>query len=200
MAGELPQRIVLAARRRFQRFGYAKTSMQEIAEACRMSAANLYRFYPGKLAIASAVVSADQQALLADCDAAVQAAGPDLAERLVALFAANIEAHRRRIRQSPLLFDLGLKVSREDRGVRGRFLEAIEERIVRILVGERDCAVADFNAAKTQGRLILLACAPFVLPWMMLNEPFGDPSAQVRPLLRTLVAGLDAPPAGPRFS
>jgi AcrR family transcriptional regulator len=174
--------------------------MQEIAEACRMSAANLYRFYPGKLAIASAVVIADQQALLADCDAAVQAAGPEAAEGLVALFGANIEAHRRRIRQAPLLFDLGLKVSREDRTVRGRFLESIEERILRILVSGRDCRAADFDAARTQARLILLACAPFVLPWMMLNEPFGDPSEQVAPLLHALVAGLRRPAELPRFS
>ena len=52
----LKLRIITAARSRFKRFGYAKTSMQEIAADCRMSAANLYRYYEGKLAIGSAVV------------------------------------------------------------------------------------------------------------------------------------------------
>jgi AcrR family transcriptional regulator len=44
---QLSGKIVAAARARFQRYGYAKTSMQEIAADCGMSAANLYHYYDG---------------------------------------------------------------------------------------------------------------------------------------------------------
>jgi AcrR family transcriptional regulator len=200
----LPTRITAAARGRFQRFGYAKTSMQEIALACQMSAANLYRFYPGKLAIAAAVMAAEQQTLLAACDKAVASARGTPADRLIALFLANIDATRRRIKQAPLLFDLGLKVAREDAAVRQQFLDEVETRILAILLSGRDCSATEFNALKTHTRLILIASAPFVLPWMMLNEPFGNPRAQVEPLVRALVSGLAvdnvATEAAPRFS
>jgi len=196
-ADDFSARILSAARKRFQRFGYAKTSMQEIAAACQMSAANLYRFYNGKLAIASAVVTADQQALLASCDEAVRSARAGVADRLIALFLANIDGSRRRLRQAPLLFDLGLKVARENAAIRQQFLEEVEIRITAILLSGRAGDAAEFSEANAQSRLVLMASAPFVLPWMMMNEPFGDPRAQVGPLVRAIVGGLLARPPAP---
>lgn len=178
-----PAGIVAAARSRFQQFGYAKTSMQEIAAACGMSAANLYRFYDGKIAIGSAVAAGEQAELFAACDAAVAAAPLDVTARLIALFHALIDSHQRRLKQHPLLFELGLIVAREIPGTRRAFLDEVERRIVSILAaagtGETD-----------DSRLILLASAPFVLPWMMLNKPFGNPRPRVVPLVTCLVSGL----------
>ena len=130
---ELRSRIVAAARERFRQFGYGKTSMQEIAAAAGMSAANLYRFYDGKLAIGAAVATAEQTVLLAACDRAVATANPELADQLVALFQATIDLTRRNLKRSPLLFELGLIVAREKRELRQQFLNEIEARIVAIL-------------------------------------------------------------------
>ena len=43
------EKIVEAAKKRFSHFGYAKTTMAEVAADCEMSPGNLYRFFPGKL-------------------------------------------------------------------------------------------------------------------------------------------------------
>jgi AcrR family transcriptional regulator len=43
--------IIEAAEQRFQRYGYKKSSMAEIAKDCDMSAANLYRYFDNKMAI-----------------------------------------------------------------------------------------------------------------------------------------------------
>ncbi len=193
---DLRGRIVAAARERFQQFGYAKTSMQEIASACDMSAANLYRFYDGKLAIGAAVATAEQSVLLAACDQAIAAAGPDVADRLVALFQANIDATQRKIKRSPLLFELALTVAREKPEVRRQFLRAVEARIIAVMAEGQEPGAFASAAVKLRSRMILMASAPFVLPWMMLNEPFGNPRAMVEPLIRSLVAGLaEAPPS-----
>ncbi|GAB4523818.1 MAG: hypothetical protein Tsb0010_07870 [Parvularculaceae bacterium] len=55
---EIRAQIVAAARARFSHFGYGKTTMSEIAEDCKMSTGNLYRFFDSKLDIAEAVVNA----------------------------------------------------------------------------------------------------------------------------------------------
>lgn len=180
---EPPAGIVAAARSRFQQFGYAKTSMQEIAAACGMSAANLYRFYDGKIAIGSAVAAVEQAELFAACDVAVAAAPFDVTARLIALFHALIDGHQRRLKQHPLLFELGLIVAREIPGTRRAFLDEVERRIVSILA-------AAGTVEADNSRLILLASAPFVLPWMMLNKPFGNPRPRVVPLVTCLVSGL----------
>ena len=49
------QRILDAAKKRFKHYGYAKTSMAEIAADLQMSPGNLYRYFPGKIDIALAI-------------------------------------------------------------------------------------------------------------------------------------------------
>lgn len=48
-------KILTEAERLFRHYGYAKTTMADIADGCQMSAANLYRFFPSKLALVEAI-------------------------------------------------------------------------------------------------------------------------------------------------
>ena len=59
------EQIVDAAKKRFSHFGYAKTTMAEVATDCSMSPGNLYRFFPGKLDIAEAIATEDYTRRLA---------------------------------------------------------------------------------------------------------------------------------------
>ena len=47
-AVDVRERILEAARARFERYGFNKTTMNEIAGDCAMSAANIYRYFPNK--------------------------------------------------------------------------------------------------------------------------------------------------------
>lgn len=53
---EIRNRILNAAEKRFTDYGFNKTTMMEIARDCKMSAANLYRFFPGKQDIGVGVI------------------------------------------------------------------------------------------------------------------------------------------------
>jgi AcrR family transcriptional regulator len=50
-ASDTRQQIALAAIQMFRQYGYAKTTVSDIAKACSMSPANIYRFYPSKDAL-----------------------------------------------------------------------------------------------------------------------------------------------------
>jgi AcrR family transcriptional regulator len=54
-ADETRARILGEAERLFRHYGYAKTTVADIAEACAMSSANVYRFFPSKSAINEAI-------------------------------------------------------------------------------------------------------------------------------------------------
>lgn len=192
MAENLQTQILHAARSRFRHYGYAKTAMQEIAEDCGMSAANLYRYYENKQAIAAAVVTADRTQLYEACQREVAQAGPQVAPALTALFGTVIDTTRRQLKQSPLLFELGMAVTREMPALRAQVLGEIRRMIVAIVqAGE---ARGELPAGDAEGRAeqILLAGAAFVMPWLLLNQPFGDPRDKVGPLMNCLVAGLNA--------
>ena len=49
------ERILEAAMQRIKHYGYAKTTMSEIARDCDMSAGNIYRFFASKIDIAEAM-------------------------------------------------------------------------------------------------------------------------------------------------
>jgi AcrR family transcriptional regulator len=182
--------IAGVARTHFRRFGFAKTSMQEIATDCHMSVANLYRYYEGKLGLGAAVAAAEQAALFAACDRAVASGSGDWTARLVRFFQALIDETHRQIKSTPLLFELEMTVARERPEHRQRFLRETEARIVAILSVGGDGDPANPIHRKAASRLILMASAPFVLPWMLRTQPFGNPRAQVEPLMQCLVAGL----------
>lgn len=192
---EFRAKIVAAARERFRQFGFAKTSMQEIAAACGMSAANLYRFYDGKLAIGAAVAAREQQTLFADCDRAVVDAPGVPVAKLIAMFHALIDGTRRQIRSTPLLFELGMTVARERPEIRQRILRETEIRIAGILAEGGESSALASTGARTPSRLILIASAPFVLPWMLQTQPYGNARTAVEPLMNCLASGLLRPKA-----
>ena len=65
---ETRNRILGEADRLFRVYGYSKTTVADIAEACRMSPANVYRFFASKSAINNAicerVIADDETALV----------------------------------------------------------------------------------------------------------------------------------------
>jgi AcrR family transcriptional regulator len=52
---ETRARILKEAERLFRHYGYSKTTVADIAEACAMSSANVYRFFASKLEIVEAI-------------------------------------------------------------------------------------------------------------------------------------------------
>jgi AcrR family transcriptional regulator len=64
---ETRNRILGEAERLFRVYGYSKTTVADIAEACRMSPANVYRFFTSKSAINNAIcerlIADDEEAL-----------------------------------------------------------------------------------------------------------------------------------------
>ena len=66
---ETRKRILAEAERLFRLYGYTKTTVADIADACRMSSANVYRFFASKSdinnAICERVIAGDEDALVA---------------------------------------------------------------------------------------------------------------------------------------
>lgn len=95
-AGDYEQKreaILRSAAKLFADVGYDRSSMNQLAEACGVSKALLYHYYPGKDALLFDVIGAHLKAL---CKTVEDADRPDAApeERLRRLIAALLEAYR----------------------------------------------------------------------------------------------------------
>ena len=108
----------------FAKFGYAGTSIAMIAEACGVSKALLYHYYPDKEAVLFDLLKAHLDELVATVEAAATAAAP--ADRLYAVSAALLEAYRDADAQHQVQI-ANLKLLPEDRRA---VLVELERRLV----------------------------------------------------------------------
>lgn len=104
--------ILEAAGKRFEHYGYQKTTMAEIARDLSMSTGNLYRFYPSKLDIAEAYAhfhEEDEDRLMAEI------AGRDApaSQRLRDFARTVLEETYAVIDKSQKVFELAQAISRE---------------------------------------------------------------------------------------
>ncbi len=107
------EQIVQAAKKRFSHFGYAKTTMAEVATDCCMSPGNLYRFYPGKLDIAEAIATEDYTRHLDHMRKLAVTPGKSAPQRLHDLLFEELRRTYHKLEKDPRAYEMALVISRE---------------------------------------------------------------------------------------
>src|SRR3954462_2555402 len=105
--------IVDAAKKRFSHFGYAKTTMAEVATDCAMSPGNLYRFYPGKLDIAEAIATEGYSKHLDHLRKLAIPPGKNARESLPDLLFEELPRTYHKLEKDPRAYEMALVISRE---------------------------------------------------------------------------------------
>ena len=147
--------ILDAAKKRFSHFGYAKTTMAEVAGDCAMSPGNLYRFFPGKLDIAEAIATEDYSKHLDHLRKLAVAPGKDARTRLHDLLFEELRRTYHKLEKDPRAFEMARVISTE----RPKFAIWMLENERKILVdlleeaerrGEFSIADKEFTAEMVQ--------------------------------------------------
>jgi AcrR family transcriptional regulator len=185
------QRILKAAADRIRHFGYAKTTMAEIAADLRMSAGNLYRFFPSKLDIAEALARAQREEEVRHLAEIV--ARPDMSarEKLSEALRYSMRGVYRLVREQPRVVEIADIIARErpefllDRYRQERtYLTAILEQGVQ--AGEfAPIADLDFMA-----RVIQDAAIKFRTPRIALTTTIEEFESELSGLIDLLFCGL----------
>jgi len=105
--------IVEAAKKRFSHYGYAKTTMAEVASDCSMSPGNLYRFFPGKLDIAEAIATEAAQSRKEELEKIVSKSNRSARARLRDYFFDELRSTYNKLESDPKVFEIALIISRE---------------------------------------------------------------------------------------
>lgn len=105
--------IIEAAKKRFSHFGYAKTTMAEVATDCSMSPGNLYRFFPGKLDIAEAIATEDYGQHLEHLRKLAVTPNRNARERLHDLLFEELRRTYSKLENDPRAYELAVVISRE---------------------------------------------------------------------------------------
>jgi AcrR family transcriptional regulator len=105
--------IISAAGKRFSHFGYAKTTMAEVATDCSMSPGNLYRFFPGKLDIAEAIATEDYEKHLVVMRKIAVTPDKDGRQRLHDLLFEELRRTYHKLEKDPRAVEMARTISHE---------------------------------------------------------------------------------------
>jgi len=106
-------KILKAASERIQHFGYAKTTMAEIAADLRMSAGNLYRFFASKLDIAEALAKERREIEFKVYAGIVQRSDLSAREKLKLALMSDAQRIRATTTEQPRIVEISDIIARE---------------------------------------------------------------------------------------
>jgi AcrR family transcriptional regulator len=105
--------IIDAAKKRFSHFGYAKTTMAEVAADCSMSPGNLYRFFPGKLDIAEAIATAAHEDHLKELRRLIEVPGKTVRDKLRDFFFEELRHTYHMLEKNPRIHEMASVIAHE---------------------------------------------------------------------------------------
>ena len=188
-------RIVAAARKRFQHFGYGKTSMAEIAADCGMSPGNIYRFFPGKLDIAEAIASDDYKAHLERLTKLATRPDRNVREKLRDLLVEGLRRTYARLEKDPRALELA-RVLAAERPDFSDWMAGCERKLMVDLMEEARTArriFGDRQDCHRRGHPVRNAEIP--RPPALVAAPLAGLERELDGVLTLLLEGLGAPRA-----
>jgi AcrR family transcriptional regulator len=165
-AEETRERILVAAEELFRRIGYYKTTVGDIADALDMSSANIYRFFPSKMAINEALCGKLLSRLLDEASAI--AAGPGTpSARIVNLLMTLHRDHRGHMTEHERVHEMVLVAMEEDWASIEAFIRACKGLVGKLIAEGQ--AADEFGPGEPDvlGELAFGACASILHPMMI---------------------------------
>lgn len=182
-------RIMTEAESLFRHYGYAKTTVADIARRCGMSPANVYRFFASKSAINEAICRAH----LAECEAlARRIARQDTTAdaRLRALVAEIHATHRERFTKARKLHEMVVAAMDEHWGAIDAYRATLRAIIVSVIAEGMDSGVFVQGDAEAQGRIVFNALTKFFHPAMIAQNADVDLAAEAVEMVEFILRGL----------
>jgi AcrR family transcriptional regulator len=189
---ETRDRILTEAERVFRAYGYAKTTVADIARACGMSPANVYRFYESKAAINEAITALILKRQ-EDLALSIAAERRPAAQRLKKLI---VEMHRFTCEQylnESQVHEIVAKAMDEQWSVIDAHIERL--RLLYRAVIDDGVRAGEFAARDVEGRgkCVFNAIMPFCHPQLVAEKFAQDRGEQAELMADFLIEALGKP-------
>jgi len=186
---ETRDRILAEAERVFRAYGYAKTTVADIARACGMSPANVYRFYESKAAINEAITALILKRQ-EDLALSIAAERRPAAQRLKKLI---VEMHRFTCEQylnESQVHEIVAKAMDEQWSVIDAHIERL--RLLYRAVIDDGVRAGEFAGkdVELRGTCVFNAIMPFCHPQLVAEKFAGDHGAQAAMMADFLIEAL----------
>lgn len=187
--------ILQAAAERFQRFGYGKTNMAEIAADCCMSAGNLYRYFKNKLDIAEAIMRMAMDDAIEDLRGVLKT--PDLGakERLRAYILEELRyTHAQMERYPTLVEQVTQELGARKPMLANEYLSVSRALLTEILASGNASGEFSVEDVVDTAEMIQSATMKFRYPQMHSELPLEQLEREANGVAALLVSGIAKTP------
>lgn len=167
---DVKAQILVAAGVRFAQYGFQKTTMAEIAQDCKMSAANLYRYFENKSDIGAAIAArhfADKEQRWREV---IRRPGLSASERLETFTIENMRCVYDEFCHHPRVSELVDVIAHEHWDLIQRHLDTNRALLAEVLAEGNRSGEFDVPDVVTAAEFIQMATAKFCTPLMMLGK------------------------------
>ncbi len=192
--------ILEAAKKRFLHYGYAKTTMAEIASDCSMSPGNLYRYFPGKLDIAEAICTQAGEYAISRLREAMRRPGRSAKDRLRDFLFADMKLTYDQLEYDKQVFEMARVVSQERPQFANRILALNRALLSEILSAGNASSEFFIEDVVFTAEMLQSATMKFRYPQLHSKLPYEKLERELDGVLNLLLNGLDDGGAGKEVS
>jgi AcrR family transcriptional regulator len=186
----IKEKILEAARARFGHYGYPKTTIAELAEDCSMSAGNIYRFFPGKIDIATEIARRETLEAMRRLEALVNCPYRTARQQLQEIIFTELRITYHLLENRPKVLELAQVVIKErpyfqlDRTRRERRL------IARVLQDGIKTGEFQIESVARTAAAIQAATLKYRLGQLITDQPLEDLERELSEVLTMVVRGI----------
>ncbi len=186
----IKEKILEAARARFGHYGYPKTTIAELAEDCSMSAGNIYRFFAGKIDIATEIARRETLEAMRRLEALVNCPYRTARQQLQEIIFTELRITYHLLENRPKVLELAQVVINErpyfqlDRTRRERRL------IARVLQDGIKTGEFQIESVARTAAAIQAATLKYRLGQLITDQPLEDLERELSEVLTMVVRGI----------
>ena len=188
------EQILAAAKDALRRYGPAKTTVVDVAQALGVSHGTVYRHFPTKAALRAAVVREGLAAVSRELGTIAAQEGPAV-DRLHRWLGTLVSRKQGYAREDPELFETYHQISSADPGAVEEHVSALAEQITAILRDGVAQGEVRASALEAGGRAVLDATARFHNPSHVREWSSPEIDEDFAAVWRLLVLGIEEPGA-----
>lgn len=188
---EVRVQILVAAEQRFRDFGYNKTTMAEIAKDCDMSAANLYRYFDNKLAIAASLACQCLSAEECRLKESVQANQQPAAEHIKQFVFETLHYTFKQCSETPRINEMVNAVCAERMDIVQEHMNTKKELLIAVIQKANNDGEFNVRNPEQAAEAILTSVTLFDAPMLMALFPLDILEKKAQGLVELILNGLN---------
>jgi AcrR family transcriptional regulator len=182
--------IIQAAKERFLHYGYAKTTMAELACDCKMSSGNLYRYFQGKLDIAEEIARDASEETLKALREVVRTPSMGASDKLRAFLQKALEFTYHMLENDPRIYEMAATISAERPEFANDELAKHRALIVEILSAGNNSGEFNIQDVVFAAEMIQSATMKFKYPQLWSQLPLEGLRRELTGVLDLILRGV----------